>query len=109
MQPNGGLQLTVVQLLWISIIADGPPALALRLDRNLRVIGQLRRDPKAPLLDPASLRFIIVTGVVKVVSGRAVGCKVTGADDPIAVSVLLGLEPFDLSALTWMAGGVLLS
>ncbi len=68
---GGGLllPLTAVQLLWINIIADGPPALALGLDRNPGVMEQQPRDPKAPLLDPASLRFIVVTGVVKALMG----------------------------------------
>ncbi|MDX2031174.1 MAG: cation-transporting P-type ATPase [Blastocatellia bacterium] len=72
LQDVGGgllLPLTAVQLLWINIIADGPPALALGLDRNPGVMEQRPRDPQAPLLDPASLRFIIVTGLVKALMG----------------------------------------
>jgi Ca2+-transporting ATPase len=69
--PAGGLllPLTAVQLLWINIVADGPPALALALDRNPGVMEQPPRDPKAPLLDRASLQFIVVTGVVKAATG----------------------------------------
>jgi len=68
---GGGLllPLTAVQLLWINIIADGPPALALGMDRNPGVMQQRPRNPQAPLLDPASLRFIVVTGVVKALLG----------------------------------------
>ena len=68
---GGGLllPLTAVQLLWINIIADGPPALALGMDRNPGVMQQRPRNPQAPLLDPASLRFIVVTGVVKALMG----------------------------------------
>jgi Ca2+-transporting ATPase len=71
--PAGGLllPLTAVQLLWINIVADGPPALALALDRNPRLMEQPPRDPKAPLLDRASLQFIVVTGVVKAATGGA--------------------------------------
>lgn len=70
---GGGLllPLTAVQLLWINIIADGPPALALGLDHNPGVMEQRPRDPHAPLLDSASLRFIVVTGVVKALTGGA--------------------------------------
>jgi Ca2+-transporting ATPase len=63
------LPLTAVQLLWINIIADGPPALALALDRNPGVMAQRPRDPAAPLLDRASLQFILVTGFVKAIVG----------------------------------------
>ncbi len=71
--PTGGLllPLTAVQLLWINIVADGPPALALALDRNPGLMEQPPRDPGAPLLDRASLQFIVVTGVVKAATGGA--------------------------------------
>ncbi|MGE3177656.1 MAG: HAD-IC family P-type ATPase, partial [Vicinamibacterales bacterium] len=65
------LPLTAVQLLWINIVADGPPALALALDRNPGLMEQPPRDPKAALLDRASLQFIVVTGVVKAATGGA--------------------------------------
>jgi len=70
---SGGLllPLTAVQLLWINIVADGPPALALALDRNPGLMEQPPRDPAAPLLDRASLQFIVVTGVVKAATGGA--------------------------------------
>ncbi len=63
------LPLTAVQLLWINIIADGPPALALGLDSNDGVMDQSPRDPRSPLLDRASLFFIIFTGVIKAAAG----------------------------------------
>ncbi len=68
---GGGLllPLTAVQLLWINIIADGPPALALGLDKNDGVMLQSPRDPNSPLLDRASLVFIIFTGFIKASAG----------------------------------------
>lgn len=74
LQDAGGgilLPLTAVQLLWINIIADGPPALALGLDKNDGVMTLPPRDPNSPLLDRASLLFIIFTGTVKAVAGGA--------------------------------------
>ena len=65
------LPLTAVQLLWINIIADGPPALALALDRNPGIMAQPPRDPREALLDRASLVFIFVTGTVKALAGVA--------------------------------------
>lgn len=59
------LPLTAVQLLWLNIITDGPPALALALDRNPGVMQQKPRAPGAPLLDTASRRFILEIGFVK--------------------------------------------
>ena len=63
--------LTAVQLLWINIIADGPPALALGLDRHPDVMRRPPYDPRQPLLDRVSLAFILGTGVVKAGLGLA--------------------------------------
>ncbi len=63
------LPLTAVQLLWINVIANGPPALALGLDRNPGVMQQPPRNPQSPLLDAASLRFIFFVGTVKALIG----------------------------------------
>lgn len=63
------LPLTALQLLWINFVGDGPPALALALDRTP---GQMDRPPRSPtsgLLDPASARFILATGAFKGVLG----------------------------------------
>lgn len=65
------LPLTAVQLLWINIITDGPPALALGLDRNPGVMKQTPRNPHSPLLDSDSLRFIVITGMFKAALGVA--------------------------------------
>jgi Ca2+-transporting ATPase len=59
------LPLTAVQLLWVNIITDGPPALALGLDRNPDAMKERPRDPKEPLLDRESLQFILATGLAK--------------------------------------------
>lgn len=63
--------LTAVQLLWINIIADGPPALALGLDRHPDVMRRPPYDPRQPLLDRVSLVFILGTGMVKAGLGLA--------------------------------------
>ena len=65
------LPLTALQLLWINFLGDGPPALALALDRTP---GQMDRPPRPPssgLLDPASSRFIVATGAFKGALGIA--------------------------------------
>jgi P-type Ca2+ transporter type 2C len=65
------LPLTAVQLLWVNIITDGPPALALGLDQDPSVMRQRPRNPQSPLLDRESLRFILTTGCVKAAIGGA--------------------------------------
>lgn len=63
---GGGLllPLTAMQLLWINVITNGPPALALGLDQNQDLMQQSPRDPRSPILDPVSLRFIIIAGAI---------------------------------------------
>lgn len=65
------LPLTASQLLWVNVVTDGPPALALGLDRDAGVLHQRPRDPRLPLLDPQSLRFILTTGTFKALVGGA--------------------------------------
>jgi len=59
------LPLTAVQLLWINFLGDGPPALALALDRNPGVMARPPRPSKSALLDPVSARFIFIAGLFK--------------------------------------------
>ncbi|WP_135255749.1 cation-translocating P-type ATPase [Thermus caldilimi] len=59
------LPLTAVQILWINLVTDGLPALALAVDRNPGVLKRPPRPKDSPLLDPPSLRFILLTGTIK--------------------------------------------
>jgi Ca2+-transporting ATPase len=73
--PSGGtflLPLTAVQLLWINCIADGPPALAMAVDRNPGVMDRPPRPPTARLLDAPSLRFVAISAVAKAAVGVAI-------------------------------------
>ena len=64
------LPFTAVQLLWLNVLTDGPPALALGLDHNEQVMSNRPRNPREPLLDWNSIRFILVTGgLVAFISG----------------------------------------
>jgi Ca2+-transporting ATPase len=66
------LPLTAVQLLWINVVADGPPALALAFDRNSGVMGRPPRPAGAKLLDGVSMRFIAISGAAKAAGGIGV-------------------------------------
>ena len=59
------LPLTAAQILWINLMTDGPPALALAFDRTPGVMEQRPRPPDAPLFDRPSLRFVFAAGVMK--------------------------------------------
>ena len=65
------LPLTAVQILWINLVTDGLPALALSLDRNPGVLDRPPRPKESPLLDGPSLRFVLLTGALK--AGLALG------------------------------------
>jgi Ca2+-transporting ATPase len=61
--------LTAVQLLWINIISNGPPALAVGLDRSPSVMRNGPRPRDSALLDRRALRFVLVTGSAKAAVG----------------------------------------
>lgn len=65
------LPLTALQLLWINFLGDGPPALALALDRTPGQMDRPPRPPQSGLLDRASSRFILATGAFKGALGIA--------------------------------------
>lgn len=65
------LPLTALQLLWINFLGDGPPALALAVDRTPGQMDLPPRPPSSGLLDPGSIRFILMTGAFKGALGIA--------------------------------------
>jgi Ca2+-transporting ATPase len=64
---TGGLllPLTAAQILWINLVTDGLPALALALDRTPDLMRQPPRPTDAPLLDRPSLQFVAGAGILK--------------------------------------------
>jgi Ca2+-transporting ATPase len=65
--PAGGLMLplTAAQILWINVLTDGLPALALAFDRTPGVMQQKPRSADSPLLDRPSVRFVVGVGTSK--------------------------------------------
>ena len=63
----GGLMLplTAAQILWINLMTDGLPALALAFDRTPGVMHQPPRPADSPLLDAPSTRFVVGVGTMK--------------------------------------------
>ena len=59
------LPLTAAQILWINLLTDGLPALALAFDRTPGVMQQSPRPAASPLLDPPSVRFVVAVGAMK--------------------------------------------
>jgi Ca2+-transporting ATPase len=57
--------LTAAQLLWVNVIANGPPALAIGLDRTPGVMERAPRPRDAALLEGPGLRFVLISGAVK--------------------------------------------
>ena len=70
----GGLMapLTAVQILWINLLTDGVPALALAFDRTPAVLRQSPRPVDSPLLDRESTRFVVGAGGMKAVMALGV-------------------------------------
>jgi Ca2+-transporting ATPase len=59
------LPLTAAQILWINLLTDGLPALALALDRTPGLMQQPPRPSDAPLLDRPSVQFVVGVGSMK--------------------------------------------
>jgi Ca2+-transporting ATPase len=64
--------LTAAQILWINLLTDGLPALALAFDRTPGVMQQKPRPADAPLLDRPSVRFVAAVGTMKALLALAV-------------------------------------
>jgi Ca2+-transporting ATPase len=65
------LPLTALQVLWINFLGDGPPALALALDRSPGVMARAPRPASERLIDGRTLRFILTDGGFKGAVGLA--------------------------------------
>jgi Ca2+-transporting ATPase len=65
------LPLTALQILWINFLGDGPPGLALALDRSEGLMDRPPRPTDAGLVDPPSVRFIFASGLFKASLGVA--------------------------------------
>jgi len=61
------LPLTAAQILWINLLTDGVPALALAFDRTPGVMQQPPRPADAPLLDRPSVQFVVAAGSMKAI------------------------------------------
>jgi Ca2+-transporting ATPase len=66
------LPLTALQLLWINFLGDGPPALALVLDRDPSVMTRPPRRASEGAFDRQSLKYIGLVGLVKGAFGAIV-------------------------------------
>jgi Ca2+-transporting ATPase len=61
------LPLTAAQILWINLLTDGIPALALAFDRTPGVMQQPPRPANSPLLDRSPVIFIVAVGIMNAV------------------------------------------
>ena len=64
--------LTAAQILWINLLTDGLPALALAFDRTPGVMQHKPRPADSPLLDRPSVRFVAGVGTMKALLALAV-------------------------------------
>ena len=65
------LPLTAAQILWINLLTDGLPAVALAFDHTPGVMQQRPRPADSPLLDRPSVRIVVSVGTMKAVLALA--------------------------------------
>jgi Ca2+-transporting ATPase len=88
------LPLTALQLLWINFLGDGPPALALALDRTPDVMRRSPRVTDGSLLDPGSSWFILSTGLMKGLVGEESARLTVAVETPAsAATSSIVIEP----------------
>ncbi|MFX1578749.1 MAG: cation-translocating P-type ATPase [Promethearchaeota archaeon] len=67
------IPLTPVEILWINLVTDGPPALALGFDPPPKgIMERCPREPGARMLDKGMIRMIIVGGVLATFAASSV-------------------------------------
>lgn len=67
LDPSGNpiIPLLAVHLLWINLVTDGPPAMALGLDPpSPDVMNRPPRDPNEKILTRGAIRFLILIGII---------------------------------------------
>jgi Ca2+-transporting ATPase len=67
------IPLTPVQILWINLVTDGPPALALGFDAPPKgIMDRCPREPGARMLDKGMIRMILVGGILATLAAGSV-------------------------------------
>jgi Ca2+-transporting ATPase len=67
------IPLTPVEILWINLVTDGPPALALGFDPPPKgLMERCPREPGARMLDKGMIRTILVGGLLATISASTV-------------------------------------
>lgn len=95
-----GKPFTAIAILWVNIIMDGPPAMALGLDPvDERVMGRKPRPPSEPILTRPRWAAIIQAAVVMAAGTLAVLALAPGAEPEAAVATVAGTMAFNTFVL----------
>ena len=95
-----GKPFTAIAILWVNIIMDGPPAMALGLDPvDERVMGRRPRPPSEPILTRPRWAAIIQAAVVMAAGTLAVLALAPGAEPEAGVATVAGTMAFNTFVL----------
>jgi Ca2+-transporting ATPase len=88
---------TALQILWVNLIMDGPPAMALGIDPPGRsVMAQEPRDPKSRILSTKRLGVLAGTGLVMAIGTLGVLAFATSGDGTEEHALTLAFTTFVL-------------
>jgi Ca2+-transporting ATPase len=96
---------TALQILWINVMTDSLPAIAIALDRDQSVLSRPPLAKEAPLLDTLSWRFVWGAGLVSGVVSLALlyGALPAGATDAQAATMAFAFLVVVQLLLVWPA------
>ncbi len=104
--PSLGVPLFPLQLLWINLLTDGLPALALGIDpAHAGIMSRPPRDPTDRLLDGGHLRRLVARGAVLAASAEAtllVAYYVLGLDAAASRTVLFSTLVVAQAGYAWV-------
>jgi P-type Ca2+ transporter type 2C len=96
----GGKPFTAIAILWVNIIMDGPPAMALGLDRGGTDVMQRRPRPLSEkILTPSRWTAVAVAAAIMAIGTLAVLAFAPGAEPKAGLATVAGTMAFNTFVL----------
>ncbi|MGE0307338.1 MAG: HAD-IC family P-type ATPase, partial [Acidimicrobiia bacterium] len=92
---SGGKPFTAIQILWVNLIMDGPPAMALGVDpAEPDIMERKPRSPAERILSPSRMAQIVFAAVIMAAGSLAVLAMAPGAEPKAGTATVAGTMAF---------------